>query len=314
MGSTPVVRLRRLPGPDAAEVWVKLEGQNPGGSVKDRAALFMIRRAEERGDLAPGGLVVEPTSGNTGIALAMLAASRGYRLVLVMPASMSAERRAVLAAYGAELVLTSPEGRMPEAIAVAREIAEREGGVLLDQFNNPANREAHYRTTGPELLSSLGGRLDVFVAAYGTGGTLSGVGRYLKERLPGVRVLAAEPEGSAPLSGRGAGDHPFQGVGPGFLPANLELSLLDGAVAVPHREALELGLELARREGLFLGLSSMLNLAAALRLARELGPGHRVATVSPDHGYKYLSLEPYVTGGAGAGRPPGSAGRPRGPR
>lgn len=299
IGDTAAVRLYRVVPPGAAEVWVKLEGQNPGGSVKDRPVLFMVRRAEEEGRLTPGRgqLIVEPTSGNTGIALAMLAASRGYRLVLTMPSSMSEERKRILRAYGAELVLTDPAGRMPAALEEARRIAEAEGGVVLDQFANPANPEAHYRTTGPELYRQLGGRIDAFVYGYGTGGTLTGVGRYLKERDPRVRVYAVEPEGLpvlAPGAGRPRGSHGFMGMGPGFVPGNLEVDLLDGVVAVSEDEAFPLGLRLAREEGLFLGPSSMANVAAALSVARELGPGRRVATIAPDYGYKYLSVPPYA--------------------
>ena len=299
IGDTAAVRLYRVVPPEAAEVWVKLEGQNPGGSVKDRPVLFMVRRAEEEGRLTPGRgqLIVEPTSGNTGIALAMLAASRGYRLVLTMPSSMSEERKRILRAYGAELVLTDPAGRMPAALEEARRIAEAEGGVVLDQFANPANPDAHYRTTGPELYRQLGGRIDAFVYGYGTGGTLTGVGRYLKGRDPRVRVYAVEPEGLpvlAPGAGRPRGSHGFMGMGPGFVPGNLEVDLLDGVVAVSEDEAFPLGLRLAREEGLFLGPSSMANVAAALSLARELGPGRRVATIAPDYGYKYLSVPPYA--------------------
>jgi len=299
IGGTAAVRLYRVVPPGAAEVWVKLEGQNPGGSVKDRPVLFMLRRAEEEGRLTPGRgqLIVEPTSGNTGIALAMLAASRGYRLVLTMPSSMSEERRRILRAYGAELVLTDPAGRMPAALEEARRIAEAEGGVILNQFENPANPEAHYRTTGPELYRQLGGRIDAFVYGYGTGGTLTGVGRFLKEQDPAVRVYAVEPEGLPVLAqgaGRPRGSHGFMGMGPGFVPGNLEVELLDGVVAVDEGEAFPLGLRLAREEGLFLGPSSMANVAAALSVARELGPGRRVATIAPDYGYKYLSVPPYA--------------------
>ncbi len=297
IGGTPTVQLVRLVEPGSAEVWVKLEGQNPGGSVKDRAALFMLRRAEEEGRLVPGRgqLIVEPTSGNTGIALALLAAVRGYRLVLTMPANMSEERRRILRAYGAELVLTPPEGRMRGASEEAHRIAEAEGGLVLNQFENPANPEGHYRTTGPELWEALKGRIDAFVYGYGTGGTLTGVGRFLKEQNPRVRVYAVEPGGAPVLaegepSGKG---HGFMGMGPGFVPKNLDTGLLDGVLTVQEEEAFPLGLALARTEGLFLGPSSMANLAAALRVARELGPGRRVATVSPDYGYKYLSVPPY---------------------
>ena len=298
VGKTPTVRLLRLVGPEMAEVWVKLEGKNPGGSVKDRAALYMILAAEEKGRLVPGKgqVIVEPTSGNTGIALAMLAASRGYRLVLTMPSSMSEERRRILKAYGAEVVLTSPEGRMPEALKVAREIAEREGGLILDQFENPANPRAHYETTGPELFSALEGRVDAFVYGYGTGGTLTGVGRYLKEKNPKVKVVAVEPA-RLPVLARTDGpreNHGFMGMGPGFLPKNLDQSLIDEVIAVSEEEAFPLGPLLARREGLFLGLSSLANIHAAIEIARRLGPGRRVATISPDGGEKYLSVPPYA--------------------
>ena len=298
VGGTAMVRLRRVVPEGAAEVWVKLEGQNPGGSVKDRPALSMIRRAEEEGRLSPGRgqLIVEPTSGNTGIALAMLAASRGYRLVLTMPASMSEERKRILRAYGAELVLTDPAGRMPAALEAARRVAEAEGGVILNQFENPANPEAHYRTTGPELYRQLGGRLDAFVYGYGTGGTLTGVGRYLKEQNPRIRIYAVEPKALPVLGGKveKGGSHGFMGMGPGFLPKNLDASLLDGVLLVTEEEAFPLGLRLAREEGLFLGPSSMANVAAALELARALGPAKRVATIAPDFGYKYLSVPPYA--------------------
>ncbi len=291
-----MVRLSRVVTPEMAEVWVKLEGQNPGGSVKDRPALFMIRRAEEEGILVPGKgqPIVEPTSGNTGIALAMIAASRGYRLTLTMPGSASEERKRILRAYGAEVVPTDPARRMRAAIEKALEIVEETGAYMPNQFENPANPEAHYRTTGPEIWEVMGGGIDVFVYGTGTGGTISGVGRFLKEKNPAVRVVAVEPATMAVLSGGPVENHRFQGMGPGFIPKNLDLDLLDEVRTVTEDDAFALGRRLAREEGLFLGMSSSANVLIALQIARELGPGKRVVTVSPDAGYKYLTTELYA--------------------
>ncbi len=297
IGRTGMVRLSRVVTPEMAEVWVKLEGQNPGGSVKDRPALFMIRRAEEEGILVPGKgqRIVEPTSGNTGIALAMIAASRGYRLTLTMPGSASEERKRILRAYGAEVVPTDPARRMRAAIEKALEIVEETGAYMPNQFENPANPEAHYRTTGPEIWEAMGGEIDVFVYGTGTGGTISGVGRFLKEKNPGVRVVAVEPATMAVLSGGPVENHRFQGMGPGFIPKNLDLDLLDEVRTVTEDDAFALGRRLAREEGLFLGMSSSANVLIALQIARELGPGKRVVTVSPDAGYKYLTTELYAS-------------------
>ncbi len=292
-----MVRLSRVVTPEMAEVWVKLEGQNPGGSVKDRPALFMIRRAEEEGILVPGKgqRIVEPTSGNTGIALAMIAASRGYRLTLTMPGSASEERKRILRAYGAEVVPTDPARRMRAAIEKALEIVEETGAYMPNQFENPANPEAHYRTTGPEIWEAMGGGIDVFVYGTGTGGTISGVGRFLKEKNPAVRVVAVEPATMAVLTGGPVENHRFQGMGPGFIPKNLDLDLLDEVRTVTEDDAFALGRRLAREEGLFLGMSSSANVLIALQIARELGPGKRVVTVSPDAGYKYLTTELYAS-------------------
>lgn len=291
IGKTPVVRLAKVVEPDMAEVWVKLEGLNPGGSIKDRPAWYMIKDAEERGILRPGSgqVIVEPTSGNTGIGLAMIAASRGYRLILTMPAQMSEERKRVLKAFGAELVLTDPERRMLAAREEALRLKEELGAFMPDQFKNPANVRAHYETTGPELYEALEGRIDAFVYGSGTGGTITGVGRYLKERIPHVKVIAVEPARSNVLSGGKMGQHGFQGMGPGFIPENLDLSLLDGVIQVWEEDAFPLARRLAREEGLFLGMSSGGIVWAALQVARELGPGKRVACISPDGGWKYLS-------------------------
>jgi cysteine synthase A len=230
IGSTPTLRLERIVSPAMAEVWLKLEGQNPGGSIKDRTALALVLDGERRGVLKPGGTIVEPTSGNTGIGLAQVAAARGYRLILCMPASMSLERRRTLEAYGAEVVLTDAERRMLGAIEEAERIRERTGAFLPDQFSNPANPRIHYETTGPELWRAMGGRIDVFVYGTGTGGTISGVGLYLKEQDPRIRVVAVEPARSPVLSGGQRGQHQFQGMGPGFIPPNLDRTVLDRVI------------------------------------------------------------------------------------
>lgn len=289
IGHTPVVRLTRVVSPEMAEVWVKLEGMNPGGSIKDRTALGMIMDAEQRGLLRPGGTIVEPTSGNTGVGLAQVASARGYRLILCLPAQMSEERKRTLIAYGAELVLTDPERRMLAAIEEAERIRATTGAWMPNQFENPANPRIHYETTGPELWEAMGGRIDAFVYGSGTGGTITGVGRYLKEHDPKIQVIAVEPARSPVLNGGERGQHQFQGMGPGFIPANLDLSLLDRVIDVWEEDAFPLARRLVREEGLFVGMSSGAIAWAALQVARELGPGKRVAMISPDSGARYLS-------------------------
>ncbi len=291
VGRTPMVRLARVPETGAGEVWVKLEGMNPGGSIKDRTALGMVLDAERRGVLEPGGSIVEPTSGNTGVGLAQVAAARGYKITLTMPASMSAERIKTLRAYGAEVVLTDAERRMPAAIEEARKIQERTGAFLPDQFSNPANPEVHYRTTGPEIWDQMEGRLDAFVYGSGTGGTISGVGRYLKERRKDIVVVAVEPARSAVLSGEERGSHRFQGMGPGFVPDNFDRSVVDRVIKVWEEDAFPMVRRLAREEGLFVGMSSGGIVCAALEVARELGSSARVACIAPDSGARYLSTE-----------------------
>ena len=234
------------------------------------------------------------TSGNTGVGLAQVTSARGYRLVLCLPASMSMERRTTLLAYGAELVLTDPELRMLAAIEEAERIRDDTGAFLPNQFDNPANPRAHYETTAPELWSALEGRLDAFVYGSGTGGTISGVGRFLKERLTDVLIVAVEPARSAVLHGEPSGQHKFQGMGPGFIPANLDRSLVDRVVKAWEEEAFPLARRLASEEGLFVGMSSGAIIHAALQVARELGPGHRVACIAPDSGARYLSTELYA--------------------
>jgi cysteine synthase A len=272
-----------------AEVWIKLEGQNPAGSIKDRTARALVDDGEARGLLSPGGAIVEPTSGNTGIGLAQIAAARGYRLILTLPASMSEERILTLRSFGAELVLTDPERRMLAAIERAEELEVELGAYYPNQFAHPANPRVHYETTGPELWRDMEGSIDAFVYGSGTGGTISGVGRFLKEQNPGIRVVAVEPARSPVISGGERGPHEFQGMGPGFIPANLDLSVVDEIRPQWEEEAFPLARRLAREEGLFLGMSSGAIVLAALQVARALGEGHRVAAISPDSGSRYLS-------------------------
>ena len=289
IGHTPVVQLLRVVEPDMAELWVKLEGMNPAGSIKDRTARAMVDDGEDQGLLQPGGTIVEPTSGNTGIGLAQIAAARRYRLILCLPSSMSDERKMTLTAYGAELVLTDPERRMLAAMERAEELERELGAFYPNQFSNPANPRIHYETTGPELWRDMKGDIDAFVYGSGTGGTITGVGRYLKERDPTIRVVAVEPARSAVISGGESGAHEFQGMGPGFIPDNLDLDLLDDVRPQWEEEAFPLVRRLAREEGLFLGMSSGAIVLAALQVARELGPSHRVAAISPDTGARYLT-------------------------
>lgn len=293
IGNTPVIKLHRVAGEGMAEVWIKLEGQNPAGSIKDRTALGLILDAEERGLLTPGSgqQIVEPTSGNTGIGLAFLAAVRGYRCTIVLPDSMSEERKRTLLAYGAELEFTPGPLRMQGAIPRAQEIAEETGAWMPNQFENPANPRYHHRVTGPELWRQLQGRIDAFVWASGTGGSISGIGRYLKEQNPEVQVIVVEPARSAVISGEERGQHLFQGMGPGFLPGNLDLDLLDGVRKVWEEDAFPLARRLAREEGIFVGMSSGGSVWAALEVARELGPGKVVVALTADSADRYISTE-----------------------
>ena len=289
IGRTPVVRLERVVTADMAEVWIKLEGANPGGSIKDRTALGMILDAEARGVLKPGDTIVEPTSGNTGIGLAQVASARGYRLILCLPDSASDERKRTLEAYGAELVLTDPERRMLAAIEAAEQIRDETGAWLPNQFSNPANPKVHYETTAPELWAQMDGRIDAFVYGSGTGGTITGVGRFLREHSPGTLVVAVEPARSPVLSGGERGQHQFQGMGPGFIPDNFDRSVVDRVIAVWEEDAFPVARRLAREEGLFVGMSSGAIAFAALQVATTLGPGKRVAMIAPDTGARYLT-------------------------
>ncbi|WP_242344277.1 cysteine synthase A [Anaeromyxobacter terrae] len=292
VGGTPVVKLRRVVPPGAAEVLAKLESFNPGGSVKDRIAVAMIEAAERDGRLAPGRRVVEPTSGNTGLGLALVCAVKGYRLTLVMPDSTSLEHRQALEAYGAELVLTPAEAGMPPTVARASELARETGALLLQQFENPANPQAHRDGTARELLlafEALGAPADAFVAGVGTGGTLTGVAGVLRRERPGTLVVAVEPEACAVLSGGTPGPTRIQGLGAGFVPRVLDPAAYDRVERVSDEEAWAMKLRLAREEGLLVGTSSGAAVVAAIRVARELGPGRRVATVLPDTGERYFS-------------------------
>ena len=288
VGDTPLVRLRRLPAPGAAAVWAKLERFNPGGSVKDRIAKSMVEAAEKAGLLEPGGVIVEPTSGNTGIGLAMTAAVKGYRLILVMPEGLSAERTALLKAYGADVQITPRKQGIKGAIARAEELARRHGYFMPLQFSNPANPEVHRRTTAAEILAQAG-YFDAFVAGVGTGGTITGVGEILKDALPEVEIVAVEPAGSPVLSGGSPGKHKIQGIGAGFAPEVLNRGAIDQIIQVTDQDAAETARRLAREEGILAGISSGAAAWAAMQVASRLGTEKIVVTILPDTGERYLS-------------------------
>ena len=291
IGATPLVRLNALTTHSRAEVWVKLESRNPGGSVKDRIAAYMVDKALERGLLQPGGTLVEPTSGNTGIGLAVVAAARGMRCILTMPESMSLERRKLLAQLGAELVLTPAAEGMAGAVKKAQQLAEEIPHAFFpNQFANPDVVDAHYKTTGPEIHEDLRGQTDILVAGTGTGGTLMGAGRFLRDKNPAVALFAVEPEASPLLSGGQAGPHPIQGIGPNFIPAILTPSLLNGVLTVSGDNAIKTARLLFKDEGISCGISSGANVWAALQLAgREGMEGKRIVTFICDTGERYLS-------------------------
>ncbi|GAF14254.1 cysteine synthase [Bacillus sp. JCM 19046] len=293
IGNTPLVKLNRLTTEEHADVYLKLEYQNPGSSVKDRIALAMINAAEEAGELKAGTTIVEPTSGNTGIGLAMVAAAKGYKTKLVMPETMSLERRNLLRAYGAELVLTpGPEG-MGGAIRKATELAEEDGYFMPQQFENGANPKIHRETTGKELLHQVDGQIDGFVAGIGTGGTITGAGGLLKENFPDLKIVAIEPKDSAVLSGGKPGPHKLQGIGPGFVPGILNTSIYDEIVQVSTDDAFEYSRRAAKEEGILGGISSGAAIYGALALAKELGPGKKVVAIIPSNGERYLSTALY---------------------
>jgi cysteine synthase A len=288
IGNTPVVRLRRLPPQGAAQVWAKLERANPGGSVKDRIALSMIEAAERDGRLGPGGVIVEPTSGNTGIGLAMVAAVKGYRLILTMPETMTAERRTLMKAYGAELILTPGDQGMKGAIGKAEELVHEHGYFMPQQFKNPANPEIHRQTTAAEILAQVG-HLDAFVAGVGTGGTITGVGELLKDTLPGVRIVAVEPVGSPVLSGGSPGSHKIPGIGAGFVPDVFNAGAVDQVMRVENEDAWQMARQLTSQEGILSGISAGAAAWAAIQVAAELGQDKVVVVVLPDTGERYLS-------------------------
>ena len=291
IGGTPMIRLRRLPRPGSATVLAKLESANPAGSVKDRIALAMIEDAERRGRLKPGATVVEPTSGNTGIGLAMVAAVKGYRLILTMPEDMSVERRRLLERFGAEIELTPAIEGMTGAVHAAQELCRTHPDyVMPQQFQNPANPEIHRRTTALEILEATDGRLDAFVAGVGTGGTITGTGEVLKEKLGRVRIVAVEPAKAPILSGGKFGVHGIQGIGASFVPGVFNRAVVDEIIQVRDEDAMATALRLTREEGLLVGISAGANVWAALDVAGHLGTGAVVVTVLPDTGERYLSV------------------------
>jgi len=288
IGNTPVLKLSKLVNENMADVYVKLEGANPAGSVKDRAALGMIEAGEVAGALKTGMTIVEPTSGNTGIAVAMIGKLKGYKVKIVMPETMSVERRKIIKAYGAELILTEGGLGMRGAINKAEEMLA-EGNVFIpSQFDNEANPNKHYETTGIEIHKDIP-QIDAFIAGVGTGGTITGVGKKLKELKPGVKIIAIEPKQSAVLSGGQPGPHKIQGIGAGFEPKIYDGNFVDQVTTIDQDDVFEFGIEVAEKEGLLLGISAVGNILAALELAKELGPGKTVVTIAPDSGEKYLS-------------------------
>lgn len=294
IGRTPLVRLNRLSPTGGATIYGKVEFFNPGGSVKDRICLNMIDEAERLGALKPGGTIVEPTSGNTGIGLALVSAVRGYKLILVMPESMSMERASLLSSYGAQLVLTPAWEGMKGSIREAESIiAQNPSYFMPDQFSNPANPAMHKKTTAVEILEALAGKIDAFVAAVGTGGTITGCGELFKERNPNVMVIAVEPSGSPVLSGGEPGPHKIQGIGAGFIPKVLNRAILDRIMTVTDDEAYQTAKQLSKKEGLLVGISAGANVFAAQKVAQELGPGKNVVTILCDTGERYISIEKY---------------------
>lgn len=293
IGNTPVVKLNRLVDDSSAEVYLKLEYMNPGSSVKDRIALSMVETAEKEGLLKQGDTIIEPTSGNTGIGLAMVAAAKGYQAKFVMPETMSLERRNLLRAYGAEIVLTpGPEG-MGGAIKKAKELAEANGYFLPQQFENLANPAVHRRTTGKEIVQQMGDQLDAFVAGIGTGGTITGAGEVLREAYPTIQIFAVEPTGSPVLSGKEKGPHKIQGIGAGFVPDVLNTEIYDEVIQVSDEDSFTYARRAAREEGVLGGISSGAAICAALQVAKKLGKGKKVLAIIPSNGERYLSTELY---------------------
>ncbi len=289
IGNTPHIKLSKL-FPNHT-VWMKLERQNPGASIKDRIALAMIEAAEKGGSLPPGGTIIEPTSGNTGIGISLVGAAKGYRVILTMPESMSIERRKIMEAYGAEFVLTPKEKGMKGAIERADELAkEIEGAIVLQQFDNPANPEIHRQTTAKEILADFD-QLDYLITGVGTGGHITGVSEVLKETFPNLKTFAVEPENSPVISGGAPGPHPIQGIGAGFIPKNLNTNTLDGTVQITKEEAFEMAQKIAKTEGIFVGISTGASLAAVAKKLNEIQPDNVVLTFNYDTGERYLSIE-----------------------
>ncbi|MBJ8054768.1 cysteine synthase A [Bacillus cereus] len=293
IGKTPIVKLNRIVESDSADVYLKLEFMNPGSSVKDRIALAMIEDAENKGLLKEGDTIIEPTSGNTGIGLAMVAAAKGYKAILVMPETMSIERRNLLRAYGAELVLTpGPEG-MGGAIRKATELAKEHGYFIPQQFQNQANPEIHRITTGPEIVEQMGDQLDAFIAGIGTGGTITGAGEVLKEAYKDIKIYAVEPADSPVLSGGKPGPHKIQGIGAGFVPETLDVEVYDEIIQVKTEQAFEYARRVAKEEGILVGISSGAVVYAAIEVAKKLGKGKKVLVIIPSNGERYLSTPLY---------------------
>lgn len=290
IGNTPVIKLNNIVEEGMADIYVKLEKYNPAGSIKDRAALGMIEAAEKEGKLAKGDVIVEPTSGNTGIGLAMVGKLKGYRVIIVMPDTMSVERRNMIKAYGAELILTDGTKGMKGAIEKAEELSmKNEGYFIPQQFENGANPLKHYETTAIEILSDVP-EADAFAAGVGTGGTVSGVGRKLKEARESIRIIAVEPDKSPVISGGTPSSHKIQGIGAGFIPENYDSNVVDEVMRITDEEAYEYARRMGREEGMLVGISSGANVAAAVKIAKKLGKGKKVVTVAPDGGEKYLSM------------------------
>lgn len=293
IGQTPVVKLNHLVDENSADVYVKLEFMNPGSSVKDRIALAMIETAEKNGDLKQGDTIIEPTSGNTGIGLAMVAAAKGYKAILVMPDTMSLERRNLLRAYGADLVLTPGSEGMRGAVAKAEELVKEHGYFMPQQFNNEANPEVHRLTTGNEIIEQMGNQLDAFVSGIGTGGTITGAGGLLKEKYPNIKIVAVEPTDSPILSGGKPGPHKIQGLGANFVPNVLNTEVYDEIFTVKNEEAFEYARRTGIEEGFLVGISSGAAIYAALQIAKKLGKGKKVLAIVPDNGERYLSTALY---------------------
>lgn len=289
IGRTPLVKLNNMITEDMADIWVKVEFFNPGGSVKDRPALYMIKDAEDKGILKKGSTIIEPTSGNTGIALAMIGAAKGYKVIIVMPDTMSIERRKLMEAYGAELILTEGKYGMAGSVELAKELANKEGYFMPDQFGNMNNVKAHYETTGVEILEDIKGEVDAFVAGVGTGGTITGVGKRLKENNPNTLIVAVEPSKSPILSGGNPSGHGIQGIGANFIPVILDRNIIDEIIKVDDENAFVKAREIGVEEGILCGISSGANIYAAIALAKRLGKGKKVVTVLPDTGERYLS-------------------------